>query len=538
MRVTNGMIVNTTLAGLNTNMTKMNKNYSQMVTGKKIQRVSDDPIIAGRALKLKGNVRQNTQFDSNTKEAASWMEVTESSLSNMTEILKDIRTKAVQAATGTLTEDDKQTIKNDMEQLWAQMQEEANATYGGRNIFTGFKTNEPMMLTEDVTITQDYLDSMGLTPTPTNLELQADLTLSKESTMAAGTVLKEGTVLGKGSIIATGTTIEEMTIGVGSELNQVDFQAATGITIAGTNPAQMTIGNPITLAKGSKITKDSYDELVAADPNFDGQVGADGQTIFKELTDSEGNVSGYEMLADATFAGGTVSTETAKDVVGFEHLGNGQFRTTKPINAKQVTLTGEMKAGAETILKKDTTLAGISKLGIYSKLAKESTLEPGSTIGKGTMNPKVKGNIANQSIEYEIGVNTTVRVNTTGMDTFLSKVEATLTDIFITMDATKNDENITNSDLHEMFTNKLGELDDLINDISEKTADVGSRMNRIEYTQERLADNKITLTELLSNTEDIDAEEAYINFNVQYAAYQSALQATSKIIMNTLADYL
>ena len=43
---------------------------------------------------------------------------------------------------------------------------------------------------------------------------------------------------------------------------------------------------------------------------------------------------------------------------------------------------------------------------------------------------------------------------------------------------------------------------------------------------------------VLSETEDIDMEEVYTNFNVQYATYQSALQAMSKVITNTLADYL
>ena len=74
--------------------------------------------------------------------------------------------------------------------------------------------------------------------------------------------------------------------------------------------------------------------------------------------------------------------------------------------------------------------------------------------------------------------------------------------------------------------------------ISEKVSDLGSRMSRVEYTQERLIDQKATFENLLSETEDVDIEEVYTNFNIQYATYQSALQATSKIIKNTLADYL
>ena len=92
MRVTQGMIINNSLNGLYKNMNGMNKLYGQMTTGKKIQTVSEDPIIAGRALKLKTTVLETTQYQNNVKEANSWMEITEAALDNMTEILKDLRT--------------------------------------------------------------------------------------------------------------------------------------------------------------------------------------------------------------------------------------------------------------------------------------------------------------------------------------------------------------------------------------------------------------------------------------------------------------
>lgn len=299
MRVTNGMIINTSLSGLYNNMNAMNKTYAQMTTGKKIQTVSDDPIIAGRALKLKTTVLETSQYESNIKEAMSWMEVTEASLDNMSEILKSIRTKCVQASTGTLEKEDLAAIKTDIEQLWKQLQEEANTTYGGRYVFSGYKTNEPLMI-------------------------------------------------------------------------------------------------------------------------------------------------------------------------------------------------------------------------------------------DGGVNPEVDGKIKGHSMEYEIGVNTTISVNTEDMDVVFKTMKGEFEDIF----AKVEDNTTTSAEINELFTNKLESLDRIMESISEKTSDLGSRMSRLEYTQERLTDQKTTFKNLLSQTEDIDMEEVYTNFNVQYATYQSALQATSKIITNTLADYL
>jgi flagellar hook-associated protein 3 FlgL len=90
MRVTNGMIRNNMLNSLYTNMNRLDTLYNQMNTLKKVQRPSDDPIITGRALKLKLNVLETQQHQHNVKEATSWMEVSQTALSNVTEIIKDI----------------------------------------------------------------------------------------------------------------------------------------------------------------------------------------------------------------------------------------------------------------------------------------------------------------------------------------------------------------------------------------------------------------------------------------------------------------
>ena len=166
MRVTNGMLINNTLSGLYKNLNSMNKLYAQMSTGKKIQTVSDDPIIAGRALKLKSTILETDQYESNAKEAESWMNVTEVAMDNMTEILKQIRTKLVQGSTSTLAEKDKLAIKTDIAQLYEQILQEANATYDGRYVFSGYKTNEPLVLTNAKTLKD-------------NLDVAADMTVAE-----------------------------------------------------------------------------------------------------------------------------------------------------------------------------------------------------------------------------------------------------------------------------------------------------------------------------------------------------------------------
>ena len=69
----------------------MDKYNSQMATQKKINRPSDDPVVAIRALRLRSNVTEVTQYYSkNIPDAESWVSVTEGALDKMLGGLEDI----------------------------------------------------------------------------------------------------------------------------------------------------------------------------------------------------------------------------------------------------------------------------------------------------------------------------------------------------------------------------------------------------------------------------------------------------------------
>ena len=427
MRVTQGMIINNSLNGLYSNMSNINKLYAQMSTGKKIQTVSENPIIAGRSLKLKSTVLETEQYASNTKEANSWMEITEAALKNMNEILTEINTKCTAAASSSMNEENKEAIKTDIAQLMEQLLQEANTTYNGRYVFSGYKTNEPLVLTKDMT-----LDSA--------LTVLKDMPVTDGTTIANGTVFGDGTTLGEGTTVPTGSVLK-----AGTVLSKEDAINLLGIT----------------------PTTDTY--------------------------------------------------TTTADV----------------ITSGDYTLQGELAMGSGSTINGDITLKGTSSLG------GGTTLQAGSELPKGSFNPVVYGNVDGQNIGYEVGTNNTIDVNTLGMDEVLGEFVGSMQEIITMVEASQGDNpKYTVEELSKMFDNKLKEIQDIANNISEKTADLGSRMKRVEYVETRLVDQKTTFTSLLSETEDIDIEETYVQFNTQYATYQSALQATSKVIMNTLADYL
>ncbi len=145
MRITNNMLINNMMQSLSGNLTRTQKYYNQLATGKKISLPSDDPIVAAKALKLRTDVSEIAQYKSNTDDATAWMDITEATMGQMTDIVHRMKEITNQAANGTNTPDDLQKIKEEASQLKTQLISLGNATYAGRYIFSGFKTDKPLL---------------------------------------------------------------------------------------------------------------------------------------------------------------------------------------------------------------------------------------------------------------------------------------------------------------------------------------------------------------------------------------------------------
>lgn len=146
------MMVANTVRNLNSNAKRLSKAQDQMSTQSKIQLPSDDPVVAARAIKYRNYVDRVEQYQKNVDDAISWQEVTESALSDLGDVVKQIRDYAVQGSTGTLSDSDKQTIKTNVEQLKSQAIEIMNSSYAGRYIFGGYVTNQEPYASESTAV--------------------------------------------------------------------------------------------------------------------------------------------------------------------------------------------------------------------------------------------------------------------------------------------------------------------------------------------------------------------------------------------------
>lgn len=145
MRVTNSMIVRRSKTNINANRAQVDKTNNQMATQKKIVKPSDNPIIAIRSLRLRSELSTITQYyENNIPDTESWMDVTETALTNMKDILTKAYEQTVYGSTDSLNQDNRKTILKELQALQEQIYSEGNSDYAGRTVFTGYKTNQTL----------------------------------------------------------------------------------------------------------------------------------------------------------------------------------------------------------------------------------------------------------------------------------------------------------------------------------------------------------------------------------------------------------
>lgn len=149
-----------------------------------------------------------------------------------------------------------------------------------------------------------------------------------------------------------------------------------------------------------------------------------------------------------------------------------------------------------------------------------------------------KGNTG--SLEWEIAPLVTITVNENGEKVFEKAVD--------TDGDGKGDMSVFTllgnlyQDLYNGYNtavaDKLDQLDQAIDHLLNIRASLGARSNRLQMSQDRVFDFKISLTETMSKLEDIDLAEAVMNYKNQENVYQAALATAAMVLQPTLIDYL
>ena len=137
MRVTNKIMQNNTLYNINQNKVMQDELQTQITTRKKVTKPSDDPVVAIRALRLRSNLNQVSQYyERNIPDAEQWLNLTETSIDTTISVISGMIDECRRAAKGSLTTSDRNTIIESLKQLREEVYATGDSDYAGRCIFT------------------------------------------------------------------------------------------------------------------------------------------------------------------------------------------------------------------------------------------------------------------------------------------------------------------------------------------------------------------------------------------------------------------
>jgi flagellar hook-associated protein 3 len=130
---------------------KYSELMEKLATQKQVNKPSDDPLGMGKILDYRSAKAYISNYQENITSSQSWLSATESSLSNINDILTKVKETAVSQATATATASTRQIAADALEPLIEQIRSKANTKFGNRYLFSGTMTDtEPFSASASV----------------------------------------------------------------------------------------------------------------------------------------------------------------------------------------------------------------------------------------------------------------------------------------------------------------------------------------------------------------------------------------------------
>ena len=525
MRITNKVMQNNALSNINRNKELQDDLNNQIATGKRIMKPSDDPVIAIRSLRLRGDVNQiNQYYQKNIPDAQAWLSITESAITTTIDVIKSMVGECEKGSSDHLQTSDRNKIIDSLKALRDEVYKTGDADYAGRYLFTGFRTDTPLSFGSntdlnrryEITETFNFDDCEVMTYVD-----RANLSTINEANYDTNTISEAD--IDTVTYYRYRLSYDEIDGDTAAQL----FKRPTADDPEATNPFFAGLGIDVTIETDPAT---AYAAVGAADAEkkvF--LIPSTGELVMsKDVYDAINSLPEAEKNLNVTY---TKSHWQATDLRP-EH-----YFYCKADNEK-----------------------GVSDPDDPTKLLQVE------------YNPDYRFNLAknpDQRIEYQVGFDQSVQVNSYASDIYqhdigrdvdeiikmaedVSKVEDMVarfesmkddpaydqTIVERDLDAAKKAETYLKDQLQKYFSKYITKSQGYLDDANEVVTQNGNRDKRVALAENRLNDQQTTFTTLQSENEDADATEVAVKLSSAEVSYEAALMATSKMIQNTLLNYL
>ena len=230
------MVVQHNLTAMNSNRmlgvttSKQAKSTEKLSSGYKINRAADDAAGLSISEKMRKQIRGLTQASSNAQDGISAVQTAEGALNEVQDMLQRMNELAVKAANGTNSEDDRNYIQDEVNQLIKEIDRVSTTT----------KFNETYLLKGDETAKVDGVADKTIAGTPGTNGTKAALKIDLSALEA-----KEGK--------------SDITVGVGGKSYSVTVEKGDDATAIGDKIAAAMNADPIVDKIGGKFTATNAD---------------------------------------------------------------------------------------------------------------------------------------------------------------------------------------------------------------------------------------------------------------------------------------
>lgn len=474
MRITNGIMINNSLNNINRNKTLMDKLNTQLATTKKIQRPSEDPIVAIRALRLRSTYNEIEQYlEKNIPDARSWMETTQEAIESINSVLTEVSYYCNQGVNGYNTVEERNTLVTTLKQLRDQIYSDGDADLVDRTIFTGYKTDSTLTFMEDepnthYNITEEFVveDIKN-----TNRILGLDI----------GTVrdVESSTILNNQQHVAY--------------LGYKDIDTVDSVTIDGVN-------YPVT----RRSTADNAVYLGVP-------VGA---VVYVEET---GELLLGENAYNAVAAGGKMTVNYQK--TGFV---NGDLRPEHYFTCENTTKGVKYVAEDQPI---NYTINFNQQITINTQARNVLPHAIGRDLDE----------LIN-SVTEAVDVQTKIATINKQLET--EEDEAKITSLNYMMEALKLELAYAEDNMKQTFSAAIGDYKAHQEKLSIEVSDIGARLIRLSLNEDRLTTQQLNVEDLKSKNEEIEEENVAVEWAAAQSVYDASLATSAKVVQKSLLDYL
>jgi len=534
------------LANIGRSSTTYDSILEKLSTMREVNRPSDAPAQAAKAMGLRTHISQLEHAESVIAEAQSLLGHASSVIQDTSSLFAQMRELAIAGSDPTLTASDRQAMAEEADSLLQALIEVGNTQHGDRYIFAGAGTGTAPF--EGLVGADGKIHAVRYNGDTHPLDVEVKPGVTFRLADPGNTIFQQRE---RGATVFQGDTGAVPGAGADTDVGLRKLEvfhtgtsgyAVTGAT-SGTSPDTFVGDVVLTIAH----TETEYD--VNNTTGLRAGTGSANDTIIGEHALTVDTVANTISLN----GGPAIAITGADNQAVSDGTHTVYVDTTGPLSSGSVTILGEgtLNAGGLDVaidFSQDQEVGTTNGASICVDTraasivgAENLTVSAAMTIdGRATSTPVTFQ--ADQTVTNSLtGAET--HVDTTGVERAgVEVVEYTGTcDIFETLiglrEALSGDLAPDESTQQSLLGQALDHIDSAHDQVLMTAAKLGSRVRRIESTENQISALRLTATEALSQTEDADVSELVVEMKAQENAFQAALAASARMNQLSLLDY-